>query len=152
MRRIFGRGRYATVTSTLALIVALGGSAYAANTVRSIDIVDNAVQSADVRNGGLATIDHAPNSLGRSPRLWGQISNAGSLIRGVGIVTASGAGPGQYSVTFNRNVSNCAVSVTPFATTPVMAGYQVGTSVVTVTEFDETGAAANVPFDIIVVC
>ncbi len=45
---------YANVMATLALFVALGGSAYAVNTVRSSDIVDNEVYSADVRNDDLA--------------------------------------------------------------------------------------------------
>ena len=41
-------GRYANVTSTLALIVALSGTAYAANTVRSGDIVNGQVKRADL--------------------------------------------------------------------------------------------------------
>ncbi len=67
MSRIFGVCRYANVTSTLALVVALGGSAYAANTVRSrdikngevkrVDLADNAVTSGKVRNGTLLSKD-----------------------------------------------------------------------------------------------
>ncbi|MGI8595226.1 MAG: hypothetical protein ACR2ML_12845 [Solirubrobacteraceae bacterium] len=36
------------MTATLALFVALGGTAYAANTVRSKDIVDGQVKKADL--------------------------------------------------------------------------------------------------------
>jgi hypothetical protein len=152
MRRIFGNGRYATVTSTLALVVALSGTAYAANTVRSGDIVDGAVKSVDLRNGAVTTADVARTSLGRSPRLWAQISNAGGLGRGAGVSMTGHPVTGQFTVTFIRDVSHCAVSVTPFATTPVMAGYQVGTSTVTVTLFDDTGTATDTAFDIVVVC
>ena len=63
---------YANVAATLALVIAIGGgSAYAANTVFSSDIVDNQVYSADVRNdtlagGGLAAADLRPASVGTS--------------------------------------------------------------------------------------
>ncbi len=49
MRQIFRGARYANVTSTLALIVALGGTgAYAANTIGSKDIRNGQVKHADV--------------------------------------------------------------------------------------------------------
>ncbi len=59
---------YANVMATLALFVALGGTAYAVDTVRSSDIVDNEVYSADVRNdnlagGGLTSGDIANGSM-----------------------------------------------------------------------------------------
>ena len=67
MAGIFGNGRYANVTATLALVVALGGSAYAANTVRSrdikngevkrVDLANNAVTSGKVKNGALLSRD-----------------------------------------------------------------------------------------------
>jgi hypothetical protein len=67
MTRILGNGRYANVTATMALVVALGGSAYAANTVRSkdikngevqrVDLANNAVTSGKVRNGTLLSKD-----------------------------------------------------------------------------------------------
>jgi hypothetical protein len=78
MRGIFGRGRYADVTATVALIVALGGTAYAANTVRSRDIVDGQVKRADlargavssskVQDGGLLRQDFRTGQLPRGPR------------------------------------------------------------------------------------
>ncbi len=67
MAGIFGNGRYANVTATMALVVALGGSAYAANTVRStdikngevkrVDLANNAVTSGKVKNGALLSRD-----------------------------------------------------------------------------------------------
>ncbi len=55
MKRVFGRGRYADVTSTMALVVALGGTAYAANTVRSRDIVNGQVKRVDLANSAVTS-------------------------------------------------------------------------------------------------
>jgi len=60
MQRITARLTYANVMSTLALCFALTGSAVAAGVpgmVTSRQIVDNTVQSRDVKNGGLAAVD-----------------------------------------------------------------------------------------------
>ncbi len=55
MRKIHSRLTYANIVATLALVVAVaGGTAYAANTVFSSDIVDGEVKTADVRNDTLA--------------------------------------------------------------------------------------------------
>ena len=55
MRRVRNRLTYANVVATLALVIAVaGGTAYAANTVFSTDIVNDQVYSADVRNDTLA--------------------------------------------------------------------------------------------------
>lgn len=56
MKRIFGRARYANVTSTLALVVALGGTgAYAANTIGSKDIRNGQVKNADLASGAVTS-------------------------------------------------------------------------------------------------
>jgi hypothetical protein len=78
MRAIFRDGRYANVTATLALVVAFSGTAYAANAIRSRDIVNgqvkradlaaNAVTSAKVRNGSLLPRDFKKNSLPVGPQ------------------------------------------------------------------------------------
>lgn len=46
---------YANVSATLALVVALSGTAYAANTVRSKDIVNGQVKTADLGRNAVAT-------------------------------------------------------------------------------------------------
>jgi hypothetical protein len=56
MRRIFRTGRYANVTATLALIVALGGTSYAAiklpaNSVTSKTVKDRSLLSKDFKRG-----------------------------------------------------------------------------------------------------
>ena len=64
-RRVRSRLTYANVTATLALAIAVaGGTAYAANTVFSSDIVDNQVRSVDVRDEGLRGVDIANASSG----------------------------------------------------------------------------------------
>ena len=54
MKSFFGRGRYANVTATTALVVALGGTSYAAitlpaNSVGSRQIKSRAVTNSDLR-------------------------------------------------------------------------------------------------------
>jgi hypothetical protein len=78
MNGIFGSGRYANVTATMALVVALGGSAYAANTIRSsdikngqvkrVDLANNAVTSGKVRNGTLLSKDFKSGQIPAGPR------------------------------------------------------------------------------------
>lgn len=63
MKRLFGRGRYANVTSTMALVVALGGTAYAANSVRSSDIVNGQVKSVDIGSKQVKNPDLATNAV-----------------------------------------------------------------------------------------
>jgi hypothetical protein len=78
IKRVFGKGRYANVTATMALIVALGGTSYAAITlpansvgsrqikrggVRNSDIGRSAVTSGKVRNGTLRTEDFRAGQL-----------------------------------------------------------------------------------------
>ena len=58
MKRIFGNGSYANVTATLALVVALGGTSYAAiklprNSVSSIQVKDRSLLKKDFRTGQL---------------------------------------------------------------------------------------------------
>ena len=54
--RGFQETRYASVTSTMALVVALGGTgAYAANTIRSSDIVNGQVKRADIADNAVTS-------------------------------------------------------------------------------------------------
>lgn len=65
---MFRRGSYANVASTLALIVALGGTSYAAitipkNSIGSKQIVNSSVKSKDVKNGSLKRVDFKKGQL-----------------------------------------------------------------------------------------
>jgi hypothetical protein len=58
VKRIFGGGRYANVTATLALVVALGGTSYAAiklprNSVTSVQVKDKSLLKKDFKTGQL---------------------------------------------------------------------------------------------------
>lgn len=69
---LFKNGRYANVASTLALIVALGGTSYAAvaipkNSVGSPQIINSSVKSKDVKNGTLKKIDFKASELPVGP-------------------------------------------------------------------------------------
>ncbi len=63
LRRLSSRLTYANVVATMALFVALGGSAYAVNTVRSTDIVDGEVKSVDIGNNEIGSGDIKDNSV-----------------------------------------------------------------------------------------
>jgi hypothetical protein len=64
MRAIRDRLTYANVAATLALVVAAGGgTAYAANTVFSADIVNGEVKSADVGSDEVRSVDVRDDSL-----------------------------------------------------------------------------------------
>ncbi len=82
-RTLRQRLTYANVMATLAMFVALGGSAYAAATIRSANVVDNSLESRDLKDnagvrskdvvndrvtgGGLVGADVRANSLTRAP-------------------------------------------------------------------------------------
>ena len=55
--RLLRHLNYANVTATLALFIAIGGSSYAALSIRSRDIVNNTVRSADIRNNHVTSRD-----------------------------------------------------------------------------------------------
>ena len=136
----------------------MGGVAYAANTVRSRDIVNDAVTSADIKGGGgktgdvknrdvnkslavakgFATVDTSAGN-GAKPILNGGGQQTANLPGGI---TAARTGTGQYTVTFNANtgtgrfsgVANIGDLTTQATTRDTTAG---DASVVT------TGSSAN---------
>jgi hypothetical protein len=73
VKRILGNGRYANVTATLALVMAMAGTSYAAVTItganikdRSVkgnDLASNSVNSAKVKNGTLLRADFRAGQL-----------------------------------------------------------------------------------------
>ena len=63
---------YANVVATLALFIALGGSAYAigAGSIGSREVRDNSLRSRDVRKNALTGVDINERTLRTSPRLY----------------------------------------------------------------------------------
>ncbi len=63
MKNPFSGARYANVAATLALVVALGGTGYAAATIGTGDIKNNAVTSAKIKNKNVKATDLRGNSV-----------------------------------------------------------------------------------------
>ena len=64
-RKVFDRFTYANVMSTFAVVLALGtGTAYAANTVFSTDIVDGEVKTVDIATQAVTQAKLFPNAVG----------------------------------------------------------------------------------------
>ena len=81
MSRLLHRPRYADVVGTLALVVAMSGTAYAAhalpkNSVGSKQIKDNKVASKDLKDGGIGPGDLAAGSVGGSHLQPGSVGTA----------------------------------------------------------------------------
>jgi len=77
MRRIRSHLTYANLMSTLAVVLVIGGgTAYAANTVFSSDIVDGQVRTADIGDLEVRAADVAANSLGSAKIADGSVKNA----------------------------------------------------------------------------
>jgi hypothetical protein len=55
MRRLFGSVRYANITATLALLVALGGTSYAAVQVTGADVRDGSITGKDIKKESLGS-------------------------------------------------------------------------------------------------
>ncbi len=100
---------------SLFLVVA-GGTAYAANTVFSSDIVDNEVFSADVRNdtlasGGLGAVDLAGGSVGTSEVADNALTGRDISEATLGIVpnanTLDGLDSARFKNTSNQGLGSC---------------------------------------------
>jgi hypothetical protein len=81
MSRLLHRPRYADVVGTLALIVAMSGTAYAAhalpkNSVGSKQIRDNKVAGKDLKDGGIGPADLASGSVGGTHLQPGSVGTA----------------------------------------------------------------------------
>jgi hypothetical protein len=125
MRNPFTHGRYATVASTIALVVALSGTAYAAATITSADIVNSTIQGIDIRDGAVRSADVGNGSITRadlaataaSPRIFAVVEGAtNSLLASAGVQSFSHESDGHYTLTTTRtNISACAWLATPGA-------------------------------------
>lgn len=129
MKRIFGGGSYANVTATLALVVALGGTSYAAiklpkNSVTSVQVKDRSLLKKDFKTGQLPrgkTGKDGPQGPPGAPGAPGASGGAGAaivnradaaeaLIPGAGAQTvqAMSLPPGSWAVTAKFVAENAA--------------------------------------------
>jgi len=165
---------YANVASTMALVLALAGTSYAAitlprNSVGSEQVRSRAIESRHVDNGSLRLADLGSGARRAlrgqegppgppAARFFAAVGAGGELLRG----NATGAshtvgGSGAYTVSFAENVSGCVYS----ATLGTVDGNTPAAGRATVTDragqvgvqtFDTAGNPADLPFHVIVAC
>jgi len=157
--------RYAIVASTLALFLALGGTAYAVNTVRSADIVNGtiktedlgtgSVRSIDIKNGAVAAADIAASSLGRSPAMWGRIEPIGETfdINRGGLDSVVQNSTGRFTIQAGRDITGCTYQVTPRVSGVSAGADEASTTAVNVyTDDISSGNPFQAAFDIVFFC
>ncbi len=174
IRWLHQRLTYANVAATIALVLALGGTSYAAfmlprDSVGSKQIRTGAVNSRHVSNRSLRIVDfgsktrralRGPRGRAGAPavKFFAVVAAGGDLLRGnatSGEHTVGGSG--EYTVGFAESVSSCAYD----ATLGGVDGAAVAPGRVTVTDvggrvrvntYDAAGAPADLPFHLIVAC
>lgn len=99
MRQILNRLRYANVMSTLALVIALGGTSYAAvklpkNSVGTIQVKTHAITPGDLAASAVTTSKVRNGSLRREDFKAGELPSASDARGDAGVAGAAGpAGP-----------------------------------------------------------
>ena len=132
MPAIFSSRRYANVTATLALVIALGGTSYAAitvtgsnirnGTIRGIDIANDTITSAKVRNRTVRGADVASNAITSGKVRDGSLSGRDFDARELPAGPPGPQGPAGVNAATNVVVRDAFVAAVP-------AGEQVGVSV-----------------------
>lgn len=136
MRKLFKNGRYANVTASLALFVALGGTSYAAltlpaNSVSTKQIKKGAVTLNRLSAGARTSLKghtgargpagaQGPagppglNGSGAGSSLWAAVTQPGNLARHSHATDAAlvATTTSTYRVVFDRDVSNCVYTTT----------------------------------------
>lgn len=98
MNRIFGGGRYANVTATIALVLALGGTSYAAirlpaNSVTSKTVKDRSLLSKDFKRGQLPAGKAGPAGPAGPQGAQGPAGPAGPAVAPAAAYKATATGP-----------------------------------------------------------
>lgn len=180
MRRLHEHISYANVMATLAVFIALGGSAYAVaqlprNSVGAAQIKRNAVGTSELRNRGVRLSDisaSARRSLRGATGAAGPagppgvtyhaaVNSGGTAVRGNATGFNHQGGSGVYTLAFGRDVSTCqataalaAVQNGPTLEQPTPGRVTVAASGanLAVSTFDVDGSVRDQPFNVIVVC
>jgi hypothetical protein len=117
----------AMVVASVALVIALTGSAFAAlgrNTVSSRQIKNNSIKSKDLKNDQVKGVDVLESSLGTVPSAanaghassagrWALIAADGSIIAQSGGISVTSHGGGNYYLNFGSSQAGRSVQVTP---------------------------------------
>jgi hypothetical protein len=169
----------AMVVAVVALIMSLGGSAYAL-VVTGKQIRNGSVTAKDIRNRSLTGNDVRRDRLGgksikeaslatvpaailaHGSARYAVVNGGGQLVRGRDISSVARTGDGRYQVIFNADVRGCAYFATvgdPSAAGPPQNSQisvsSLGSNVNGVavrTENGNNGTEANRPFHLIVMC
>lgn len=112
MKHLRSRLTYANVMATLAMLVALGGTGYAAATIGSKQIINNSVKSIDVKNNTLGLADFAASTRSSLRPRWALVDADGTVIAQSGGVTVTAVGSGDYYVDMGVNLTGRAISAT----------------------------------------
>jgi hypothetical protein len=122
MRLRFPRPRYADVAATLALVVALSGTAYAVSTLprnsvstRSIQpgavtnpkIAANTIQSARIKDATLTGVDVADGSIGNVELASNSVTGANVVANSIGLADLVGANA-SGAISFAIGANSCA--------------------------------------------
>src|SRR4051794_31191938 len=104
LRKLRPRSAYDVMAAIASFIAVAGGTAYAANTIGSADIIDESIQSVDVKNGEVKNPDLGTNSVTSSRIATGNVFNsdlAPDSVNGSKVsansLTASDLGPDSVS-------------------------------------------------------
>jgi len=165
---------YANVAATVALLLALGGTSYAAFTlprdsvgpkqIRTGAVDSRHIENRSIRLGDLGTSAKRSLRGQRGPAgmpavsFFAVVAASGGLLRGN--ATSGGhtvGGSGDYTVGFAKDVSACAYSATLGSAdgTAVTPGHVTVTSAggsVRVQTYDAAGSPADLPFHLLVAC
>ena len=180
MSRLHEHISYANVMATLAVFIALGGSAYAVaqlprNSVGAAQIKRNAVGTSELRNRtvrlgdisvsarrSLRGADGAPGPAGPPGVTYHAAVNAGgTAVRGNATGFTHQGGSGLYTLAFGRDVSTCQATATLAAVqngptleqpTPGRVTVAASGANLVVSTFDVDGSVKDQPFNVIVVC
>jgi hypothetical protein len=153
-----------------------------ANSVGTLQLKNGAVVAAKVKPRSLLASSFKPGQLLRGPqgaaglpgaagppgpsgqkgdpatRLFGVVGNtqSGAALKpgasGIADVSRAPNPPGTYTVSFNQNVSNCAVLAVPADQDPGQVTTQTVGTAVTVNTFDSGGGSSNLDFAIAAFC
>src|SRR3954470_8551278 len=165
---------YANVAATAALVLAIGGTSYAAfsvprgsvgskqirrGAVNSRHIRDRSIRLTDIGTGARRALRGQRGPAGEpATNFFAVVSSGGDLLRGNATSNShTVGGSGDYTVGFAEDVSSCAYSATLGSTdgTGVPAGRVTVTSAgsaVRVQTYDPAGAPADLPFHLVVAC
>lgn len=126
---------------------------------QSNQIADGAITTSKVSDGAVTAAKLESGLAARLP-LTAVVSDSGALVRGRGATGAQDAGGSFFTVDFDRNVRECVYEATIGGTGTSYGGvgevsvysHPTRLNTVVVTTHDSTGAFANRPFHLTVLC